>query len=108
MSSSIDSLAALIPSVPLAALTASVAAVILSVFCALLAWRQQRCLAAMQTQLDNLRSAIRSLERDYERLFIRSLNLRRSRKAQKSSSPSPDRLEEMTVRYLVAPKTSPE
>jgi hypothetical protein len=51
----------------------------------------QRRLAAMQTQLDNLSSAIRRLESDYERLFMRSL---RSRKARKSSSPSFDTLEE--------------
>ena len=53
----------------------------LSAFCALLACHQRRRLAAMQAQLDNLRSAIRSLETDRERLFIRSLNLLRSRKA---------------------------
>ena len=81
MSSSIDLPAALI------------AVVILSVFCALLAWRQQRRLVAMQAQLDNLSSAIRSLEADRERSFIRSLNLPRSRKAKKSSSPSSDTLE---------------
>ena len=63
---------------PLATLIAPVAAVILSVFCALLVWRQQRRFAAMQAQLDNLSSAIRSLETDRERSFIRSLNLPRS------------------------------
>jgi len=92
--SSIDPLATLIASVaanPLIALPASVAAVILSVFCALLVWRQHRHLAAMQTQLDNLTGTTRSLESDYERLFLRSL---RSRKARKSSSPSSDALEE--------------
>jgi hypothetical protein len=105
MSSSID---------PLAALIAAVA--VLSVFFALLAWRQQRRLAVMQTQLDNLSSAIRSLEADRERPFIRSLNLPRSRKARKSSSPSSDTLEQkMTAptqpdekTYVGAPKTSPE
>ena len=79
---------------PLAILIASVAAVILSAFCALLVWRQQRRFAAMQAQLDNLSSAIRNLEAERERRFIRSLNLPRSRKARKSSSPSSDTLEE--------------
>jgi hypothetical protein len=84
MSSSID---------PLAVLIALVAAVILSAFC-LLAWRQQRRLAAIQTQLDNLSSAILSLEAVREGLFVRSLNLPRSRKARKSSSPLSGTLEE--------------
>ena len=52
---------------PLATLIAPVAAVILSVFCALLVWRQQRRFAAMQAQLDKLGSAIRNLEADRER-----------------------------------------
>ena len=78
---------------PLATLIAPVAAVILSVFCALLVWRQQRRFAAMQMQLDNLSSAIRGLEADRERSFIPSLNLPRCRKARKSSSPSSDTLE---------------
>ena len=128
MSSSIDPLAALIAPLlsssidSLAVLIASVAAVILSVFSALLAWRQKRRLAAMQTRLDNLSSAIRNLKSDHERLFIRSLNLPRSRGARKSSSPSSDTLEEkMTIStqpgekestgsalHVVAPKTSPE
>ena len=60
---------------PLAILIASVAAVILSAFCALLVWRQQRRFAAMRMQLDNLSSAIRNLEAERERWFIRSLNL---------------------------------
>jgi hypothetical protein len=117
--SSIDPLATWIASVaadPVVALIASVAAMILSVFCALLAWRQHRRLAA---RVDNLTSTTRSLESDYERLFLRSL---RSRKARKSSNPSSDALEEkMTTRILPdekkpvesaldvgAPKTSPE
>ena len=79
---------------PLAILIASVAAVILSAFCALLVSRQQRRFAAMRMQLDNLSSAIRNLEAERERWFIRSLNLPRSRKARKSSSPSSDTLEE--------------
>jgi hypothetical protein len=117
--SSIDPLTSLIASVaadPLIALIASVAAVILSVFCALLALRQQRRLASMQTQLDNLSAATRSLERDYEHLWLRSL---RSRKARKASRPSSDVVEEkMTApalpnekhfeEYLVAPRTSPK
>ena len=117
--SSIDPLTTLIASVaadPLIALIASVAAVILSVFCALLASRQQRRLATMQTQLNNLSAATRSLERDYEHLWLRSL---RSRKARKASRPSSDVVEEkMTAPALpnekkhfeeyLAPKTSPE
>jgi len=105
MSSSIDPLAALIAPLlsssidSLAVLIASVAAVILSVFSALLAWRQKRRLAAMQTRLDNLSGNIRSLKSDDERLFIRSLNLLRSRRGRKSSSPPSDTLEErMTTR----------
>ena len=44
-------------------LAASIAAVILLMLCdSLLALRQQRRLGAMQAQLDNLTSAIRSLE----------------------------------------------
>jgi len=39
---------------PLATLIAPVAAVILSAFCALLAWHQRRRLAAMQAQVDSL------------------------------------------------------
>ena len=92
MSSSIDPLVALIASVaadPLAALIAAVA--VLSVFFALLAWRQQRRLAVMQTQLRNLSRAVRNVEYDQERLFIKSL---KSRKARKSSSPSSDTLEQ--------------
>ena len=84
---SIDPLTTLIASVaadPLIALIASVAAVILSVFCALLALRQQRRLATMQTQLDNLSAATRSLERDYEHLWLRSLRSRKARKGLKA------------------------
>jgi hypothetical protein len=117
--SSIDPLTTLIASVaadPLIALIASVAAVILSVFCALLASRQQRRLATMQTQLGKLSAATRSLERDYEHLWLRSL---RSRKARTASRPSSDVVEEkMTApalpsekhfaKYLVALRTSPE
>jgi hypothetical protein len=105
---SIDPLADLIAFVaanPMVALIASVAAVILSVFCALLAWRQQRHFVAMQIQLDNLSSATRSLESDYERLFIRSL---RSRKARKSSRPAFDALEEeMTTMVVEASSAGP-
>jgi hypothetical protein len=67
----------------------------------------------MQTQLDNLRRAVRNVECELERLFIKSL---KSRKARKSSSPSSDTLEQkMTAptqpdekTYVGAPKTSPE
>jgi hypothetical protein len=104
------------------ALAASIATVILLVFCASLAWRQQRRLVAMQTRLDSLSSAIRRLEVAHEGLLVRFMNLPRSRKARKSSSPSSDiRKEELTVPtqldeknskgsalYVVAPKTSPE
>jgi hypothetical protein len=121
--SSIDPLATLVTSAaafPLVALIASVAALILSVFCALLAGRQQHRLAAMQTQLDDLSSAFRDLKSDHERLFIRSL--RSSSKGRKSPSQSSGTLEEkMTAPtlpdenkstepalYVGAPKTSPE
>jgi hypothetical protein len=90
ISSSIDPLVALIASVaadPLAALIAAVA--VLSVFFALLAWRQQRRLAVMQTQLRNLSRAVRNVEYDQERLFIKSLKSRKARK-----SPSSDTLEQ--------------
>ena len=121
--SSIDPLATLVTSaaaVPPVALIMSVAAVVLSLFCALLAGRQQRRLAAMQTQLDNLSSAFRDLKSDHERLFIRSL--RSSPKGRKSPTQSSDALEEKmtapqqpdeknskgSALYVVAPKTSPE
>ena len=117
--SSIDPLTTLIASVaadPMIALIASIAAVIMSVFCALLASRQQRRLTTMQTQLDSLSAATRSLERDYEHLWLRSL---RSRKARKASRPSSDVVEEKITapalpnekhfeEFLVAPRTSPE
>ena len=121
--SSIDPLATLVTSaaaVPPVALIVSVAALVLSVFCALLAGRQQRRLVAMQTQLDNLSSAFRDLKSDHERLFIRSL--RSSPKGRKSPSQSSDTLEEKmtaptlpdekksteSALYVGAPKTSPE
>jgi len=120
--SSIDPLATLVTSaaaVQSVALIASFAAVVLSVFCALLAGRQQRRLAAIQTQLDNLSGAFRDLKSDHERLFIRSL--RSSPRGRKSPSQSSDTLEEkMTAPtlpdenkskepalYAGAPKTSP-
>jgi hypothetical protein len=95
MSVPIDQLAAWTASIAAdsqAALIASVTAVIVSVFCALLVRRQWRRLAAMQTRLDKLSSAIRSLESDDERLFIRSL--RSSPKSRKSPSQLSDTLEE--------------
>jgi len=116
---SINPLARLIASVAAdqrIALIASAAAVILSVFCALLVWRQQRRLAirlaTVQTELDNLSSATRRLERDRKRLWLLSMMSR------KPSGPSDALEEKMTVpalpneehceEYLVAPKTSPE
>jgi|SRR4029077_8720321 hypothetical protein len=99
MSSSID---------PLAALIASVAAVILSVFCAFLAWRR---LAVMQTQLRNLSRAVRNVEYDLDRLFIKSLKSRKARTSPSSDTleqkmTAPTQLDEKT--YVGAPKTSPE
>jgi hypothetical protein len=112
MSSSVDPLPALIALVaadPSVALIASVAAVVLSLVCALLAWRQQSRLAAVQIHLDKLSSAIRSFESDYERLLIRSLNLPSSLKAPRSSSLSPDAVEEKaTVPTLLDEKTTAE
>ena len=118
---SIDPLRALIEQSPI---IASIAAVILLLCCASLValWRLRLRLAGMQTQLDDLSSAFRDLKRDHERLFIRSLNLPKSRKARKSSSPSSGTLEENkttpaqpddknsqgSALYLVSPKTSPE
>ena len=58
----------------------------------LLPWRHR--LAVMQTQLDDLSSAVRSLEAVREGSFVRSLNVPRPRKARKSSSPSSNTLEE--------------
>ncbi len=106
-------------------LAASIAAMILLVFCAL-AWRQQRRLAAMQVQLDNLRKDIRKevrrLEIAHEGLLVRLMNLPRSKKARRPSSQSSDLLEQKmtapkqpdeksskeSALYIVAPKTSPE
>jgi len=88
MSSSIESLTALI---------VSVAAVTLSVFCALLAWRQRRWFAAMQTQLNSLSSDIVRLEAAHQGLLVREMNLprsRRSRNGQKGASPRFGTLEE--------------
>jgi len=59
-----------------------------------LAWRRQRRLAAMQTQLDNLSSAVRRLEAAHESLLVRIMNLPRPRKAPESSSPSLHTIEE--------------
>jgi hypothetical protein len=109
----------------LAGLMASVAAVIVSVCCAFLVWRQQRRLTAMEKRLDRHGSAIHSLEAAHSDLITRPLHspkLRRSRKAPKRSGPSmgtvpesssfaPERPEgdsKGPVLSVVAPKTSPE
>jgi hypothetical protein len=106
-------------------LGASIAAVILLVFCASLVWRQERRLAAMQTQLNRLSRAIHRLEAAHSSLLIRLINSPKSRssqKARKSSSTSSDTLEERktaptqpdeenskgSALYVVAPKTSPK
>jgi hypothetical protein len=116
MSNSIDALAAWI---------ALIVAVILLVFCASLIWRQQRRLSAVQTQLDGLSQTISSLEAAHHALLVRFMNLPRSRRARKSSSPWSDSLEEKMTSsiaptqpdenksiepapYIGAPKTSPE
>jgi len=108
-----------------AALIASIAAMSLSLFCALLAWRQQRCLAAMQTQLDSVSRAVDQLEGAHSSLLIRLMNSpnSRSRKAPKSSSLPSGRPQETSLSALkprneensngsalevVAPKTSAE
>jgi hypothetical protein len=88
----------------LAAWIALIVAVILLAFCASLAWRRQRRLAAMQMQLDGLGQAISSLEAAHQALLVRFMNLPRSRRARKSSSPWSDTLEEKTS---IAP-TQPE
>ena len=125
MSNSIDALAWI----------ALIVAVILLVFCASdLASTaslssdanatQQRRLAAMQTQLDGLSQAISSLEAAHHALLVRFMNLPRSRRARKSSSPWSDSLEEKmtssiaptqpedknkgSVLYVVTPKPTPE
>ena len=94
---------------------------VLSVVCVLLAWIWRR-LAAIQTQLDNLSSAVNSLELAHQGLLVRFMNLPRSRRARKSSSPWSDTLGDQmtlpaqpdeensrgTALYTAAPKTSPE
>ena len=110
-----DPLGALIEQSPI---LASIAAVLLLLFCASLIafWRLRLRLAAMQTQLD---SRIRMVEAAQEGLLIRFLNLPRSREPPESSSPSSDTLEEKmtssrpnqgSALYLVEqkPKPSPE
>jgi hypothetical protein len=106
-------------------LATSIAAVILSVLCASLVWRQQRRLAAIQTHLNRLSRTIHRLEAAHSSLLIRLINSpksRSSRKARKSSSTSSDTLEEKktaptqpdekdskgSALYVVAPKTSPK
>jgi hypothetical protein len=100
---SVDPLRALIQQSPI---LASIAAVFLLMCCAsLVAFRrQQRRLAALQTQLDTLSHAIRNLEVAHEGLLLRFMNLPRSRKAQETSSPSSKTLKE----EMVAPKQPDE
>ena len=108
MSNSIDQLAALI---------ASIAAVILSAICALWVWRQQRRLAAIQTELNSLSGEIGRLEAVSQDLLVRFW----PRKRRKSSNPSSDTSQETSLlaperpdeknsngSALVAPKTAPE
>jgi len=78
---------------PLAAMIALVAAVTSSVLCALLVWRHQRRLAAIQVQLDSLRRAVNNLELAHQGLLIRYLNLPKARRAQRLSRRSSDTLE---------------
>ena len=91
MSNSIGAMAAFLQQPPI---LASIAAVIVSLFCAGLAWRQRRRLAAMQTRLDGFSEGLRMVEVAQEGLRIRLLNLPRSREAPESSSPSSATLEE--------------
>jgi hypothetical protein len=102
-------------------LAASIAAVILVVVCVVLALAWHR-LAAVQAQLDSLRSAVNSLELAHQGLLVRFMNLPRSRRTHKSSIPSSDTLEEKITTptqsdekssggsslYVDAPKTFPE
>ena len=106
-------------------LAASIATLILSVFCALLVLRQQRRLATVQTQLDRHDTEIHGLQGAHSQLLVRSLNSPKPRKARKSSSPSADMSERnmttsiapkqaekkeaaVSALHVVAPKTSPE
>jgi hypothetical protein len=69
-------------------LVASIAAVVLLVFCALL----ERHLAAMQVQLNSLTSDIRRLEAEHHSLLVRFMYLPKSRRGRKPSSQSSDTL----------------
>ena len=107
MGDSIDPLAASIQQSPILTL---IATVILLVFCALLVAfrRQQRRLAATKTQVANLSRAIDSLRAAHEALVVRFMNNPpRSRKAPKSSGPSPGRFEEK-ITSPIAPKQPDE
>jgi len=117
----IDPLAAWIQQSPVEAL---IAAVILLVFCTLLVafMRQQRRLAALQTQLQSLSSNLRRLEVAHEGLLVRFMNLPRWRDVPNGSLPdmlqekmtssvAPTQLDEKSkvpTLYVVAPKASPE
>ena len=128
MSNSIGAMAAFLQQPPI---LASIAAVIVSLFCAGLAWRQRRRLAAMQTQIDSLRRADHGLERAvcrlegaHQALLLRAMREPREASKSLSSSPSLDAVKEKTTLsapkqsdeenakksalYVVAPKTSPE
>jgi len=82
--------------------TALIVAMILLAFCALVIWRHQRRLAAMQMQLDSHSQAISTLAAAHESLLVRYMNLPRSRKALKSSGPSSGTFEEK-ITTSVAP-----
>ena len=87
-------------------LAASIAGVFLLIFCdCLLAWRKQRRLTVMQMQIDNLSTAIRSLEAARIGLLARPVNLPRSRK---SPNPLVDKKSTESVLSVVAPKISPD
>ena len=83
-----------------------------------LAWRQQRRLAAMQMQLDNLSGAVRRLEAAHEGLLVRIMNLPMPRrpslhtleeKMTSSIAPTqPEDKNEGPALYVVAPKKSAE
>jgi len=102
-------------------LAASIAAIILLVTTISLVWSWRR-LATIQAQLDRLNNAVNSLELAHQGLLVRLMNLPRSRRAHKSSSPSSDTLEEKitaptqpdekssreSALYVDAPKTFPE
>ena len=74
-------------------LATSIVAVVLLLVCVSLAWTLRR-IAAIQTQLDSLSSAINSLELAHQGLLVRFMNLPKSRKVRKSSGPWSDTFDE--------------